>query len=130
MKAGAEIVGPPPKRVVYELLLAGGNTNSHYHVRWACPACGLQVDECTDNGGIVEARARAQVAAEAHVCDEGWCAVPMTEERQMLAAISPYRFNFTVTAQDRQRWAERQRLNAIARRTADRVIPMPRRGDA
>lgn len=127
---GVEVVGPPATRLVYVLLQGGGHSNPNYRYRWSCPACGYFVDEDEKSRDV------AQTKADAHKCDYGWCAVPIDAERTMLAAISPFRFNFTVTNDDRARWEERRRRNRDARRrqqqlqaaadrTRDRVVPFP-----
>lgn len=64
---GVEIVGPPPRRIVYQLLQGGGHSNPYYRFRWSCPACGLLIDEAT--------KPEAQLRADAHRCNYGWCVV-------------------------------------------------------
>jgi hypothetical protein len=98
-------------KIVYQLLLSGGASNPHFHLRWSCPDCAYLVDQCEDDPSPEAARAIAQKKADAHECDYGWCPVPITDERLILAAISPYHFDFVVSAADRERWNDLRRRN-------------------
>jgi hypothetical protein len=131
MQPGVEVVGPRPgPQRIYTLLQGGGHSNPNYRARWQCPACGFVVDEDEKMRDVV------QVKADAHKCEYGWCAIAMTEERRMLAAISPFKLpDMTPTKEDRERWAKlrernaerrrrEQQLQAAADRTRDRVVSL------
>ena len=105
-------VGIPARRIVYLLLQGGGHSNPNYEWRWSCPVCS---ENFTDTE-----KETAQQMADAHECGGGWCPIPATHLSQPSTLVP----RFTVTKEDRERWARRRELAKIAMRTADRVVPL------
>lgn len=128
MQAGIEVRCPLPPQRPFLVNRGSGYSNPDMRWRWGCSVCPFT---CEDRNKDV-----CQAEADAHKCDYGWCAIPMTEERLMLAAISPFKLpDMTPTKQDRVRWEElrqrnrerrrrEQQLQAAADRTRDRVVPL------